>query len=291
MKNLRYVCAQPRILYYAWQVEVMINNFISKGINPNNIDIVIAYNKEDETSTQENIMAFNKLASYYNAVRFFFYEDTRKKPWNYISSIRPNVLKQHFKAHPELKEDVIFYHDCDIVFSKNPDFSKFLNDNIWYLSDTNSYINHSYITSKGLDIYQKMIDIVGIDPLIPKLMNSNSGGAQYILKNVDETFWEKVENDAEKIYTEISLMNGEKKLNDPSYHELQIWCADMWAVLWNGWYFGHETKVVPELNFTWATDKNEDFYNKTIYHNAGATCGCERQFYKANYINILPYGV
>ena len=86
-------------------------------------------------------------------------------------------------------------------------------------------------------------------------------------------------------------MNGEKKLNDPSYHELQIWCADMWAVLWNGWYFGHETKVVPELNFTWATDKNEDFYNKTIYHNAGATCGCERQFYKANYINILPYGV
>ena len=38
MKNLRYICVQPRILYYAWQVEVMINNFIKHGINPNNID-------------------------------------------------------------------------------------------------------------------------------------------------------------------------------------------------------------------------------------------------------------
>ena len=42
MKNLRYICVQPRILYYAWQVEVMINNFIKHGINPNNIDIVVA---------------------------------------------------------------------------------------------------------------------------------------------------------------------------------------------------------------------------------------------------------
>ena len=35
MKNLRYICVQPRILYYAWQVEVMINNFIKNGISGN----------------------------------------------------------------------------------------------------------------------------------------------------------------------------------------------------------------------------------------------------------------
>ena len=40
MRDLRYVCAQPSTLYYAWQVEVMINNFITMGINANQIDVV-----------------------------------------------------------------------------------------------------------------------------------------------------------------------------------------------------------------------------------------------------------
>ena len=40
MKNLRFICAQPSTMYYAWQVEVMINNFIEMGVNPNFIDIV-----------------------------------------------------------------------------------------------------------------------------------------------------------------------------------------------------------------------------------------------------------
>ena len=42
--NLRYICVQPRILYYVWQVEVMINNFLKNGVNPNNIDILVAWN-------------------------------------------------------------------------------------------------------------------------------------------------------------------------------------------------------------------------------------------------------
>jgi len=203
MKNLRYICAQPRLVYYAWQVEVMINNFIKKGINPNNIDIVVAWNPNDDTSKPETIEMWNKLSSYYNTVRFFFYKDTREQPIRYISSIRPNVLKQHFKAHPELQYEAIFYHDCDIAFTKNPDFSKFLDDDIWYLSNTNSYINYDYIISKGQDVYDKMCEIIKMPKMIPKLMNDNSGGAQYLLKNVDWQFWDKVESDSEKLYYEI----------------------------------------------------------------------------------------
>jgi hypothetical protein len=291
MKNLRYICVQPRLLYYAWQVEVMINNFIEQGINPNNIDIVVAWNPTDETSTPENKTLWDKLASHYNTVRFFFYQDTRQHPIHYISSIRPNALKQHFAAHPELKDEVIFYHDCDIVFTKPPDLRKFLEDKIWYLSNTNSYLNHSYITSKGEDVYSKMCEIVGIDPLIPKLMNSNSGGAQYILKNIDAEFWEKVERDCETLYYEINQLNNKKKEEDPTHHELQIWCADMWAVLWNGWLYGNETKVVSELDFSWGTDPIERWDRTLIYHNAGITCSCGRQFYKAAYINSLPYSI
>lgn len=291
MKNLRYICAQPRLVYYAWQVEVMINNFIKIGINPNNIDIVVAWNPNDDTSKPETIEMWNRLATHYNTVRFFFYKDTREQPIRYISSIRPNVLKQHFKTYPELQDEAIFYHDCDIAFTKNPDFSKFLDDDIWYLSDTNSYINYDYIMSKGKDVYDKMCEIVKMPKMIPKLMNEHSGGAQYILKNIDWMFWDKVETDSEKLYYEITQLNNQKKAADPSHHELQIWCADMWAVLWNGWIKGNETQVVKEMDFCWGTDTINRWEETTIYHNAGVTCGCGGKFYKANYRDSLPYNL
>ena len=292
MKNLRYICVQPRLLYYAWQVEVMINNFIKHGINPNNIDILVAWNPNDlTTSVQANVDAWDKLAAHYNSVRFFFYQDTRQQPIHYISSIRPNVLKQHFKAHPELESEAIFYHDCDIVFTRKPDFNAFLSDKIWYLSNTNSYINYDYIISKGQDVYNKMCEIFQIDPLIPRLINSNSGGAQYIMKNVDWTYWEKVERDSEKLFKEITELNNIKKISDPTHHELQIWCADMWAVLWNGWLRGNETKVVSEMDFSWATDSSNRWDETNIYHNAGATCSCGGLFYKSLYMDSLPYSI
>ena len=291
MQNLRYVCVQPRLLYYAWQVEVMINNFIKHGINPNNIEILVAWNPNDlTTSVQANIDAWNKLVSHYSQVRFFFYQDTRKHPIHYISSIRPNILKQHFAAYPELKYDAIFYHDCDIVFTKQPNWNKFLHDRIWYLSNTNSYINSDYILSKGQDVYDKMCEIVGIDPLIPKLINSNSGGAQYILKYIDAEYWEKVEKDSEQLYHQITQLNNQKKTIDPSHHELQIWCADMWAVLWNGWLRGNETKVVSEMDFSWATDPIKRWEETTIFHNAGVV-GIGDKFYKGIYQNTLPYNI
>ena len=291
MKNLRYICVQPRLLYYAWQVEVMLNNFVKHGINPNNIDILVAWNPNDLTSTSENVELWDKLAAHYSSVRFFFYQDTRQPPIHYISSIRPNILKQHFAAHPELQNEAIFYHDCDVVFTKTPDWSQFLSDKVWYMSNTSSYINYDYIISKGQDVYDKMCDIVGMDPAIPKIMNSNSGGAQYILKNINAQYWEKVEKDCEQLYYEITELNQEKKTTDPTYHELQIWCADMWAVLWNGWLLGNETKVVPEMDFSWATDSIERWGQTTLFHNAGVTCSCGRQFYKAVYMDKLPYEI
>ncbi len=141
----------------------MINNFIKHGVNPNNIDILVAWNPNDlTTSVQSNIDAWHKLASHYNSVRFFFYQDTRQTPVHYISSIRPNILKQHFKAHPQLESEVIFYHDCDIVFTKPPNWNQFLNDDVWYLSNTNSYINYDYIKSKENGVYEKMCEVVNI---------------------------------------------------------------------------------------------------------------------------------
>jgi hypothetical protein len=288
MKSLKYICVQPRLYYYAWQVEVMLENFLRNNIKPSDIDILVAWNLHDLTNTQEHVLPWFKLKNKYKNISFHFYQDTRINP-HYISSVRPNILKQHFTAFPELKDKVIFYHDCDIVFTKKPNIEKFLHNSVWYLSNTNSYINYDYIISKGHDVYNKMCEIVGIDPIIPKLMNSNSGGAQYIMKNIDDSFWEKVEHDSEELFKQITELNNKKKLDNPTYHELQIWCADMWAVLWNAWLRGNETKVVPELDFCWATDTINRWEETSIFHNAGVTPDRKDLFFKSDYINSSPY--
>ena len=286
MKNLRYVCVQPAIDYYTWQVEVMLNNFIKNGINPNNMDIVCSYT--GDTVPEK----WRKMANTYNYVRFFFYKDTRKNPV-YISSIRPNILKQHFAAHPYLKDEAIFYHDCDIIMTKPVNWDKFKDDDVWYCSDTRGYVGANYIKSKQFGIYEKMCEIIGIDESIPSDNEMNSGGAQYIMKNIDAEYWEKVEKDSEALYA-FFLEHLKEHPETPQYHPIQKWTADMWAVLWNGWYYKHDIKVVPELEFTWPMHGLDAWQRCDILHNAGvteATHGPEKTFFKGQYINKLPFDV
>jgi hypothetical protein len=285
IRNLRFVSAQPAITYYAWQVEVMLNNFKAMGINLNQVDIVCW--KQNGVVPDE----WSKLATAYPA-RFFFYDDTRETK-HYISSIRPNILKQHWEKYPELSLDAIFYHDCDIVFTKPPTewiTDIMIKDKRWYGSDTRWYIGHDYIRSKGEDILEAMCDIVGISKFEVERNELASIGAQYLMKNIDYSFWDKVEKDSERLFKEITDLNNIKKQIDPSYHELQIWCADMWAVLWNGWLRENHTLCHENFNFSWGTSTEEEYHKLNIMHNAGVTSPHEGLFYKAQYMSELPYG-
>jgi hypothetical protein len=279
--ELQFVAAQPASLYYAWQVEVMLTNFISMGINLNHVDLVC--HKENGVIHP----AWDNLANNY-AARFFFYDDTRDSKI-YVSSIRPNILKQHFAKYPELKNKAIFYHDCDIVFTQPFDFGKFLFDEHWYGSDTISYISHDYILSKGNDVLDLMCDIVNIDKEIIKENNDNSIGAQYLMKGIDADFWAAVEMDSEALYKRVNQLNFSKKELDNSYHELQIWCADMWAVLWNGWKRGYKTIIDKDFDFAWSTSAVKEWDKCKIYHNAGAVHAMEGMFYKHDFLDKLPY--
>lgn len=282
MKNLRFVCAQPANNYYAWQVEVMINNFIEMGVNPNNIDVVCW--------KQPDMASWNKLADNYPA-RFFFYEDTRETRY-YISSIRPNLLKQHWKKYPELENEVIFYHDCDIIFSKPISTwitNEMLEDNNWYGSDTRSYIAHSYIKSKGQDVIDEMCNIMEMPESIIEEKELNSIGAQYLMKNVNAEYWERVESDCERLYKDVTQLNMKKKQEDPTHHELQIWCSDMWAVLWGAWRLGNKTICHDNFEFSWATSPEKDYHKMNIMHNAGVVSGNDGLFFKSNYMNRFPF--
>lgn len=283
--NLRYICVQPRILYFAWQVEVMINNFIKNGVSGNDIDILVACNPNDQSNHPDNIEMWNKLANKYNYVRFFFYPDTRED-YTYIPSIYFNVLKQHMQAFPDLVKGPLFLHDCDTIFTRPVDFSGMLHDKAWYMSDTSGYIGSDYILSKGEQVYGDMCKIMGMDPLIPRLLNSNSGGAQYIVKGATAEYWDKVERDSIKLYKHLSDTEPDYKGTD---YPIQKWTAGMWSLLWNAWLFGFETKVDKRLDFCMATDHIHRWAEAPIYHNAGVVDNTHSMFFKGDYVDYLPF--
>ena len=280
---VRFLCAQPSELYFAWQVEVMLHNFMEMGVNLEYVDII---------STKKNNKIpeiWKKLSNAYTA-RFFFYEDTRIEKY-YTSSIRPNILKQHFKEYPELTNQTIFYHDSDIILRTPINWNQFEMDDILYGSNTNWYISYDYIISKGKDIFDKMIEIVDINPQLVIDNNNNSIGAQYILKNIDYFFWEEVERDSENLFKKITKLNNKKKQENPSYNEIQIWAADMWSVLWNIWKYGYKTQCHPDLMFSWGTSSEDSYNTCNIMHNAGVTDRYVNYFNKSKYINLLPYNL
>ena len=285
LRNMRFVSAQPATLYYAWQVETMLNSFMEMGVNPNHIDIVCW--KENGVIPDY----WSKLAEGYPA-RFFFYDDKRETR-NYISSIRPNILKQHWEKYPELKNEAIFYHDCDIIFTKPITewiTDEMIGDENWYGSDTRWYIGHSYIKSKGDDVIQKMCEIMELPESLIEGNELNAIGAQYLMKGLTYEFWNRVERDSERLFKEVSDLNAQKVGLDPTHHPLQIWCADMWAVLWGGWRMGYKSICDPAFDFSWGTSNDVDYHKMNIMHNAGVTDSKNGLFFKAEYMNQTPYG-
>jgi hypothetical protein len=283
MKQLYYICAQPAIVYYEWHLEVMIHNFRKNGIRDDQIHIVLG-----NTDTH-SVSVHQRLQEKYPTIFIGLYGDTRTSR-SYISSLRPHILKKHFAKHPHLTNHAIFYHDCDMLFTKPVNWDKFLSDDIWYLSDTVSYIGARYIKSKELNILQEMCDIVGISVDKVEAEEQNSGGAQYIMKNITPDFWDKVERDSEELTKYFNRKAVEYK-NIPDYHPIQSWTADMWAVLWNGWYFGHDIKVVDEMKFCWPTNQVQLWDDCLIYHNAGVVNPNGGMFFKNQYTGTYPIGL
>ena len=283
-----FLSAQTDHPYYHWQVEVMILNFMRLGINPNHIEVVFCY----QHGVSE---AGRKLANAYPFVRVFFYENTIADNGGYPSLIRPHVLAKHFDAYPNLGRETIFYHDCDIMFRTLPDFARLSADGVCYLSDTVSYIGAKYIQSKGPEILGRMAEIVGIDPHIAIENEAHSGGAQYLVKSIDAGFWRKVEKDCRAMYCYFNEREQEERktldpANLPSYNPIQKWCADMWAVLWNLWAGGKQTRIEPQLSFSWATSAAAEWERHNIYHNAGVTEALKAtHFYKGEFIQREPW--
>jgi len=290
MSELLYVTAQPDVPYFHWQCEIYGHNFTEMGIKPSQIHIIFGL-VNGATEPSEGALSLTKKG--YNV---HFYNDERDKK-HYIPSIKPYLVHKWLEQFPE-NGKVFFLHDADIVFRELPNYDLLLDDDYCYLADTKGYIAYSYIIdccrryenahpiSKENQLLREMVDVVGIDIDCVASNQDNSGGGQYIIKNTTSEQWYKIYNDSTTLYDQ--MIDYQRRF-PISPGEIQFWTAEMWSVLWNLWCFGKDTKIIKELDFSWATD-NIDIYNKKpILHMAGVTDNLkDTKFYKGDYIIINP---
>lgn len=269
------ISAQPDENYFVWQLRVQIDN-LRRLQNPYDYHILVRVLTPEANPNFVQLQQ-ELIGSKY---KIFFYWDTRPDWRQYLPSLRPHILKQHFEINyiPEC-----FYIDSDIIFRELPDFD--LMPYHHYVSDTISYICGQYIISKPGNLLDSMCRIVGIEPSVVLLREKHSGGAQYVLRNITSEFWQKVENDAIKLYLYMYPFSDKVLANG-----IQAWTADMWAVLWNLWLTDLDCKVHPELNFCWPTQNIKQWDKVKILHNAGVTAERRNQlFYKPDFVRFSPF--
>lgn len=282
-----YLSCQPDDYYFLWQLQIQIFNFNSVGILPENIHVLIGYDPHKGLSDD-----YFKLVSENKQALFFLYPDTRSVV-SYISTIRPHIIAKHFNALPKMKNKTIFYHDSDIIFTRKPDFKNLEFDDVWYASDTSTYLNSEYIKgSAGNEIFESMCNIVGVCSKTVENNNSNSGGAQYILKNTTTEFWNKIEKDSESLYNLLELHNRQngycQKDNGPA--NIQSWCADMWAIWMNALALQKTFRIHDSMTFSWVNSHSSEIkYNQIIHYSGSVAKSDKTLFRKSNYKHYPPF--
>lgn len=288
-----YLSVQPDSQYFIWQIELQLRNFRSLGINRDRIHVLFSYS--EDVGINPKLLIF--LENNRSFAQFYIYPDLRINP-KYTSSIRPHILAQHFSKYRELEEETLFYHDSDILLSRLPQITDVDKNTICYVSDTRSYLDLNYIRESGSELLlDEMLGQVGLDKKIAEKEDLQSGGAQYILKNINSDFWKKVEKDAEGLYHLMKKFNFKKWEEEyPNTKEfrsrkrgIQAWCADMWSVLWNLWFYGKKVEIHNEMSFSWPYNQSSDWFKYAIQHYSGNIQDTSKYFNKTTYINYPPW--
>lgn len=277
---LKLISAQPATQYYAWQVEVYLTQFIKLGYNPEDIIVLGGF-----TDHQGVDMSWMLLKRAFPDVGIHFYKHS---DCEYSPAMQSEILATHWEMNPEMQEYAVFFHDADFLFTKHFDFTPFLQDDVWYFSDTISYIGSEYIKSKGSAVLDIMCQTIGIDRYIVESNELNSGGAQKLIKNVKSSYWREVNTHSKNLYQLLKKVAHIKP--EGHQHGIQIWTASMWAELWTAWKTGNKTSCPEEFNFSWATCHIDRWDENAFFHNAGVVGPNRGMFFKADYINKLPYG-
>ena len=282
MKDVKFITALPDDRYYTWQIHLWLESL--KEINKSQHAIILIFRPLGRKADNK----WDQIINLYPEAEFNFIEPRKEDNMSiyiniYIPIIRSYCMWQYLKSHPSLgTNNVIFFCDSDILFSKKFNIDEFIEDDINYVSDATSYLGAKYFETKRYDVLEskkedyknrdvlaELLSIVGLPKETAVENQEHSGGVQYILKNSNADYWKKIIQDSLIICTYMQKVNKEYFASQEI--GFQSWCADMWAILWNLWLFEQEVKVIPELDFSWASDKIEQLEKSTIFHNAGIT--------------------
>lgn len=267
---MRYILCQPATTRFKWELEVCLTNLKSLGVK----DVVLLFSEHDSSIP----IYFEEK---YN-VEVHVYKDDRDDK-EYIPSIKPYLWWRYLEEDSSRENERYFYFDSDVILNKRINLRKLPSkDDVWYCSDCNGYLNLDYIRSckNGNKILNEMARIINVTVESLETINSNSGGAQWVLKNPTAEYWQKVYRDSNRLCSYFNTVDT----------NLQKWTAEMWAQLWNMMYFNIGPKVHHELDFCFATDPIENLKSVKILHNAGVTKQDTDLFFKGEYVNKEPFG-
>jgi hypothetical protein len=279
MRDLKFITTCPTDTYFSWQVHLWLESL--KQLGHSNKAIVLLFSPLGRPINP----IWEKIHKLYPESEFHTYvDDGTINPFLgiYIPILRLYSMKKYCEEYPEIDKCAVFYCDSDIIFTEKFNIDHLLEDEIIYLSDTNSYINASYFDSKikdvlpdrledykKIDVLNEAAKIVGIDRQICEKNNLHSGGTQYLLKNTNADFWKTIFKKCIPLLSYLRDINKQYFANEDKGY--QSWTCDMWLVLWELWKRGFETKIVDEMSFSWAPDPIEKLTTCPIYHNAGIT--------------------
>lgn len=276
-----FITTQPDSDYYVWQLQVQLNNFKKFGCEDKCV-VIFGYNPA--IGINSNAEDFAKKTK----AKVFFYPDNRDLSTRlYLPSIRPHLLKQLYLKNPEVILNRNFlYLDCDMLFADYPDFSKMNEEKFVHLSDTESLFSFEELMRSNEELFEKMCKVVGITPYVVNKYFDTAGGIAYAFKffhYFDYDFWDKVERDSSGLYKIMLVTNNKDSL-------AQIMSANKWALLWNLWLIGYDTKVSNELSTSWANDPIEEWNKHNLFNNAGVREEDRKfLFYKGDFDEKTPF--
>lgn len=286
---MNYIYLQPATIRFKWELEVAISNLIDLGVTPEQIWLVFSIDKE----------GIPKYLYDTYGVNVFLYKDDREDK-RYIPSIRPYLWMRFLEDNPEMQMENFCYLDSDTIFRELPNWDTALpklSKTTWYGSDCDSYLGTAYIDSKDKDLFTEMVKATDL-PDSKAVRHSSSEtqdviGATWVISHPQASFWERAYYNSNSLYAFLSNVEPDyihkHKVNDADYVPIQKWTAEMWAVLWTAWEEGINTIASPELLFSWATDKEDSWYQYKLFHNAGVVNEDMGLFFKGNYLNKTPF--
>lgn len=308
MRELVIIASSPGVLRFAWENYIFLNNLRERKLSDK--AQILVFIPQDMLEQGPHPM-WKQLEEDFPEAKIFYYRDRPEfqtsilrlqKLFDYDPLCRVFCLSSHFKAFPELEEKAILYTDSDILIMGNMDFSPFLDDDVNYMSNADSYTNATYFDSKKeiennpdeknykepkwvrpdkyegykrRDILNECARTCGITRKDVEAINDRHGAAQYLLKNIDQFYWNQVFDSCIELRGHLKGINQEYMRGDsPQEKEnlgIQSFCADIWAVVWNLLRRGRQVATPREFNFAWSTDEIEILPTVGFYHNAGIT--------------------